>query len=73
MKLFLVVCGTVCSFLCFIIERDALADMFFGRWHDGDSTKKQLFLVWEWFINIVKYFFKVKTLEFISDKYGIVI
>ena len=41
------------QFLCFIIERDALAEMFFGRRRDADSTNKQLlFLVWEWFINI---------------------
>ena len=34
------------QFLCFIIERDALVEMFYGRRHDGDLANKQLlFLV----------------------------
>jgi len=36
------------KFLCFIIERDVLAEMFYGRGRDGGSTNKQLqFLAWE--------------------------
>jgi hypothetical protein len=46
-------------FLCFIIERDAPAEMFFGRRRDGDSTNKQvLFLVHKHScMSCVKYFF----------------